>query len=69
MNDDERFPLGKPLNRPAPAKDLPQREEVKRGIFSVGGKLQTEIPIRGPRHAPVPVPEAHEGDVLDVVLP
>lgn len=65
---DERFPLGVPVNRPKPAAHKPEREEVKRGVFSVGGKLQTELPILGPRHAPIPVPETTEGDDLDVIL-
>lgn len=63
---DERFPLGKPINRPPPAKNLPEREEVRRGIFSVGGKLQTELPLRGPRRAPEALPDIEDG--VDVVL-
>jgi hypothetical protein len=49
---DERFPLGKPLNRPKPAEHKPERVQVRRGIFSVDGMLQTELPIPGPRVAP-----------------
>lgn len=48
----ERFPLGKPVNRKEPEKPTPSREPFKKGIFSIDGKLQTELPITGPRRAP-----------------
>jgi hypothetical protein len=62
MTDDERqrFPLGKPLNRKEPAKHTPVREQVKRGIFSVDGRLETDLPTQGPRVAPAPAPTADD---------
>jgi hypothetical protein len=55
MTDDRKpFPLGKPLNRPEPAKHTPAREQVKRGIFRrPDGTLETDIPTQGPMRAPV----------------
>jgi hypothetical protein len=59
---DERFPLGKPLNRREPARRAPERVNLKRGIFSVDGKLQTELPLPGPQFAPVPTPAPVQSD-------
>lgn len=63
MND-ERFPLGKPVNRPGQVRDMPERKRVKDGVFSVGKQLQTDLPIRGPRYAPGKSPMEHMADVL-----
>lgn len=43
---DPTFPLGKPTNRPEPAKPkLEPPKQVAPGIFEVDGKLETRIPV------------------------
>lgn len=50
---DPRFPFGVPVNRKEwEDKPKPERVKVRDGVFSVAGKLQTDLPITGPRKAP-----------------
>lgn len=61
-------PLGKKIVPPPPAPKPDVIEKVAPGIISRNGKLETDIPPKGPQYAPVEPVYIYSGAHWDAVI-